>query len=454
MTQTKTYSLLSTLSFRANFASIFSTESDGHKNNLPALDGMRALCVCWVVLHHYLLTIQSYFKDTPVFRTLVDNTPTWLAPVWHGELAVEFFFVLSGFLIGGTLMREFKRSGQINVKRFYASRFLRLMPSFIVALWVFSPFLPNTEYMWANLLYISNYMPFDKMYMPWTWTLVLQEQFYLLLPAFLLFVFYPTKNKWWLFGGLFVASAAIRYWIQLLHPEVLNDHPANFMFFSYPGFNPEYFNYLYTGLHVRFAPLILGLLAAYLQVYHLDQLKRVMASSVLGYVLVALALGYMIFNLSIPYYDIRYHFTPAKLTFLNVFSYNLFSLAVMIMLLAVIYPNKLSAPLKWLLSLRLWFPIAQLSFVMYLFHMIFVAIGCLLLKNYANLRVDEWQDGQLPIHWIMAFAALTFAGTILFSFIFSMLIERPFMNFRKFQWFKQLGAVRTNAVPAVAKEAV
>ncbi|HET8707202.1 MAG TPA: acyltransferase, partial [Pseudomonadales bacterium] len=444
------YSLLNTLSITENLKSIFSSESADARDNLAALNGMRALCVCWVVLHHYLLTIQSYFKDASVFRKLVDATPMWLAPVWHGELAVEVFFVLSGFLIGGTLMREHKKRGQINIKRFYLSRFLRLMPSYLLALLLFSPFLPNADYMWANLIYLSNYLPHNKMYMPWSWTLVLQEQFYFILPFFLLFVLYPVKNKAALFIGLLILSSVVRYMMQVLHPGVLSDHPANFMFFSYPGFNPDYFNHFYTGLHVRFAPLVLGLLGAYLHTYHKQQLSDFFSKSAGGYLLVSIAIAYAVFNLSIHYYDIRNTYSPTYLTFINVFSYNLFAVAVLIVLLGVIYPNKLIAPIQRLLSFKLWFPIAQLSFVMYLFHMLFVAIACQWLMNYATAHAAEWQNGLLPLAWVMKFSLLAFAGTILFSLIFSLIIERPFMNFRKFAWFGKIG----NRLEAGSKQAV
>lgn len=441
MIPTKSYSLKNAFSFKENLKSIFLSGKTAAEGDIAALNGMRALCVSWVLIHHYFLTIQSYFKDATIFRKLVDSTPAWLSPVWHGELAVEVFFVLSGFLIGGSLMREHKKSGQINIKRFYASRFLRLMPSYLIALLLFAPLLPNAEYIWANLIYLSNYMPFDKMYMPWTWTLMLQEQFYLLLPFFLLFLFFPSKNKWLLFIAMLVASSLIRYSMQVLHPSVLQDHPANFMFFSYPGFNPEYFNHFYTGLHVRYAPLVLGLLGAYLNVYHSEVLKNFFSNSSAGLGLFALAVFYMIYNLSIPYYDIRNAYSPAFLTFINVFSYNFFSIAVLITVLAVIYPSKLASPLQRFLAMKIWHPIAQLSFVMYLFHMLFVAIACQLLLNYANSHASSWINGLLPLQWIIGFSAVAFGGTMLFSLLVSMLIERPFMNFRKLQWFKSLGAV-------------
>ena len=45
-----------------------------------------------------------------------------------GDLGVDLFFVISGFLIGTILFKEFNKSNTLNFKRFYIRRFLRLMP--------------------------------------------------------------------------------------------------------------------------------------------------------------------------------------------------------------------------------------------------------------------------------------------------------------------------------------
>ncbi len=51
-------------------------------------------------------------------------------------------------------------------------------------------FLPfrNADNVWANLLYVNNFLPCERQYMAWCWSLAIEEQFYLILPGFILVV--------------------------------------------------------------------------------------------------------------------------------------------------------------------------------------------------------------------------------------------------------------------------
>jgi len=80
-------------------------------------DGLRAIFVMGVMAHH-------------VEWTLGDTTPIFEA----GWLPVDGFFVLSGFLITTLLMREYDRTGAVDLARFYARRMARLYPALLVVL--------------------------------------------------------------------------------------------------------------------------------------------------------------------------------------------------------------------------------------------------------------------------------------------------------------------------------
>lgn len=82
---------------------------------LPSLDGARALAIILVVLSH----ITSDF-------------------LWGGGLGVDLFFVLSGFLITGILLREEERTGKIRLRRFYLRRLVRLYPELLLVVAVMS----------------------------------------------------------------------------------------------------------------------------------------------------------------------------------------------------------------------------------------------------------------------------------------------------------------------------
>jgi peptidoglycan/LPS O-acetylase OafA/YrhL len=79
----------------------------------PSLDGLRAVAIALVVLHHD--------RRLP-----------------GGFLGVDLFFVLSGFLITSILREEWEARGDVRLARFYGRRFLRLGPAlvvFVVSCW-------------------------------------------------------------------------------------------------------------------------------------------------------------------------------------------------------------------------------------------------------------------------------------------------------------------------------
>lgn len=106
-----------------------------------------------------------------------------------GWVGVDLFFVLSGFLISGLLFAEYKSHRSIDWKRFFIRRGLKLYPAFYVFL--FATFLVQfgshqigglSSYL-GEVFYVQNYGPYIWNH---TWSLAVEEHFYILLPAFLL----------------------------------------------------------------------------------------------------------------------------------------------------------------------------------------------------------------------------------------------------------------------------
>ena len=142
--------------------------------HIPGLDGLRALSVLFVIAFHAHFALAR-----------------------GGFLGVTIFFVLSGFLITGLLQREQDRSGEIQLGRFYARRLFRLYPALIVlvTLSVLATFVYLND--WSGtylsspvaLVYLSNFTAAFRdhggLYQH-TWSLSVEEQFYLLWPLALL----------------------------------------------------------------------------------------------------------------------------------------------------------------------------------------------------------------------------------------------------------------------------
>ena len=154
-------------------------------------------------------------------RALAALLVTFFHAKWvsGGFIGVDIFYVISGFLITGLLLREIERTGTINFKEFYARRFKRLLPtSFFVltitaiASWLLVPATMRSSLgrdIVAASLYISNYLfawwQADYQNLDATpspvihyWSLAVEEQFYLLWPLLILSFFIIAirlKNK-------------------------------------------------------------------------------------------------------------------------------------------------------------------------------------------------------------------------------------------------------------------
>lgn len=142
------------------------------EQQLPGLGGLRALCAALVVFFHL-------------------GVPR--VPGGYGVLA---FFVLSGFLITWLLLHEEKRHGFISLRAFYMRRTLRIFPAFYaywllaVGLWWLASHRGAKPVQWPQVLaaftYTNNYYQSivgdPNSMLSHTWSLAVEEQFYLLWP--------------------------------------------------------------------------------------------------------------------------------------------------------------------------------------------------------------------------------------------------------------------------------
>ena len=161
-----------------------------------------------------------------------------------GFIGVDIFYVISGFLITGLLLREIERTGTINFKEFYARRFKRLLPtSFFVLLvtavasWLLIPATMRSSLgrdIIAASLYVSNYLfawwQADYQNLDATpspvihyWSLAVEEQFYLIWPLLILFFFIAaTKFKKKIFLTFLVAAVtALSFIFSIYQTETL-----------------------------------------------------------------------------------------------------------------------------------------------------------------------------------------------------------------------------------------
>jgi peptidoglycan/LPS O-acetylase OafA/YrhL len=114
----------------------------------------------------------------------------------QGHLGVHFFFILSGYLITTLLLREETREGQINLPAFYWRRALRILPVYLLVVSVAVAFefgikgsREHLDILPYYFVFLSNFIPgTDIPFLAPTWSLAVEEQYYLIWPVLLLFV--------------------------------------------------------------------------------------------------------------------------------------------------------------------------------------------------------------------------------------------------------------------------
>jgi peptidoglycan/LPS O-acetylase OafA/YrhL len=221
-------------------------ESKLSQSHIPALDGLRAVAVFLVILAHFGFG---------------------LVPGAHG---VMIFFVLSGFLITWLLLKENERFGTVSLAGFYRRRTLRIFPAFYVYWFIVVALLVGTgrsvlwSHAWSALTYTSNYYSAingdPNNGFSHTWSLAIEEQFYLLWPFVFLMLRGNLKRMTVFLIGLIGAVWAYRCLLCF-------------------GFHVDQ-AYIYAAFDTRLDELMVGcLLAVLLKKEALSPLWRAVSSS-------------------------------------------------------------------------------------------------------------------------------------------------------------------------------
>lgn len=142
----------------------------------PELDGIRAIAILLVLAQHI-------------------NVPS---STLGGLVGVNLFFVLSGYLITSLLLREREATGRIDLRSFYERRIRRLIPALVAVLIAtgvlmailgrFGDYLPQAFVSFFYVSDVAKAIGYDLGYVGHTWSLALEEQFYLIWPALLIFL--------------------------------------------------------------------------------------------------------------------------------------------------------------------------------------------------------------------------------------------------------------------------
>lgn len=194
---------------------------------IAVLDGIRGLAILLVLIHHYIATLDQSARN-PALDPLVHLAK-------FAFVGVDIFFVLSGFLIGGIILRNGRTLGFL--KGFYLRRAARLLPLYFLVIGLYlltvplllSSQTPGGSYMvggvgeplplWTYLLYLQNFAMagnghFGGIWLAATWSLAVEEQFYLFAPLLLLAV--PRQRLPVVLIGLVCLSPVLRIYFHLM----------------------------------------------------------------------------------------------------------------------------------------------------------------------------------------------------------------------------------------------
>lgn len=169
-----------------------------HSTRIAALDGMRGIAILMVLLHHVRIA-----------------WPHLLGPLesvgWFGWTGVDIFFALSGFLITSILLDS--KSTLSSLRVFYLKRAFRIWPLYLVlltAVTLLSVFLrqdlPSIRY----LLMVQNFSPEMHAGLKHTWSLCIEEQYYLVWPLLVLFA--PRQALLWIPMTAIIGAPLLRFW--------------------------------------------------------------------------------------------------------------------------------------------------------------------------------------------------------------------------------------------------
>jgi peptidoglycan/LPS O-acetylase OafA/YrhL len=172
------------------------------KNRWTVLDVVRSLAVVLVLcrLYHFLVDDQS----------LLGSFIVWIQA--RGWIGVDLFFVLSGFLVGHLLFREHQQTGRIRGFRFLVRRAFKIYPGFyflilLSAIGVLPTERPiSSQATFSEIFFFQSYCPGIWRH---TWSLAIEEHFYLALTILLIVL---TRFKQALlirFWPVFVAGICI-----------------------------------------------------------------------------------------------------------------------------------------------------------------------------------------------------------------------------------------------------
>ncbi|WP_322970317.1 acyltransferase [Faecalibacter sp. LW9] len=357
------------------------------KYKLPNLNSLRLIAASLVMIHH-----TEQLKSLYELPNLWNNQSIYTI----GKLGVVLFFVLSGFLITHLLLNEVQSKGKINIKNFFVRRILRIWPLYytilILAFFIF-PFITFFEYP-EKAFFINGY-PLKQLllyifmlpnlavsnldsiaYASQSWSIGTEEQFYLIWP----FLFFFFKNK-----KLFISILSIiplylifKYFLESNNINILGLNIKNFW---------QFFN---------IDCMAIGGVIAFLNHRNYDKIKFLLNKKIF-WTTTILTTILIVFGVNFGF-----------------FHYEVYAC----LFIVIIYNLAFNNQLKELLEYKIMDKLGEISYGMYMYHVIIISIAIKIMKSY-----NFYNNTLLYI--------IIFCITISVSRISYEFLEKPFLKLKK-----------------------
>jgi peptidoglycan/LPS O-acetylase OafA/YrhL len=339
----------------------------------PEIDGLRAIAVGAVILYHAQITILGH------------------QPFKGGFIGVDIFFVISGYLITFIILKELITTGSFSFKHFYERRIRRILPALLFVMLVSLPFawmylLPGSFIDFSKSILYS--LGFSSNYYFWysghqygaesgflkpflhTWSLSVEEQYYIIFPIVLLIVFKYFRQYLihiLIFG--FIISLELADWGSRNH--------SSFNFYALP---------------TRVWELLAGSILAYFEITKGYRSKHQTLNLILPII------GLLLIGHSILFFSDK------------MFHPSFYTLSPIIGVCLIIWFSHKDELITKILSLKLFVGIGLISYSLYLWHYPIFALS----------RIVEFTGGGV-------FKKLSLGFLILIVSIFSYyFVEKPF----------------------------
>jgi peptidoglycan/LPS O-acetylase OafA/YrhL len=220
------------------------------------LDTLRALAIGLVMQHHYVLFVSRA------------DTFGWVGEI--GWVGVDLFFALSGYLIGNQIFAAMRSPEGFSLRHFYGRRLLRTLPNYyaVLALYFLSPVFRNDfalPPLWKFLTFTQNINLQPGTAFSHAWSLCIEEQFYLLLPAAALSIAALRGSLRWAWAAIAATLGVGMLARGVLWNELVEGNAR--------AMN-HYYKYIYYSSFCRFDELVAGVALALLKNYHAGLWRR------------------------------------------------------------------------------------------------------------------------------------------------------------------------------------